>query len=219
LRRHTATVEMLATSRERNRLARDLHDTLAHSLSALTVQLEALRVLLSHDLVAAQGAVDGILELARRGLEDTRKAIGTLRADPVETIGLQAALRDALQGFQSRTGLQARFSAAGQARDLTTEEARTLFRIAEEALTDLEGRTSAPEGRASAQQVTVSLAFGSNCVELLVRDDGDRPSPDTAGEGRHELAAMHERAALIGATLQVESYRGGGTEVRCTLNR
>ena len=66
LRRHAATVEQLAVSRERNRLARDLHDTLAHSLAAIAVQLEALRTLLAHDPGAAEGTVDGLLHLARQ---------------------------------------------------------------------------------------------------------------------------------------------------------
>ena len=132
LRRYTATIEQLAISRERNRLARDLHDTLAHSLSALTVQLEALRSLLIHDPATAQDTVDEILILARGGLEDSREAIQALRTDPVETLGLAGTLRNMLQAFQARTGVRADLTVAGDEPDFTAEVAQALFRIADE---------------------------------------------------------------------------------------
>jgi len=83
LQRHAATVEQLAISRERNRLARSLHDTLAHSLAALTVHLEALRTLQAHDPAAAQEAIDEAISVARQGLEESRQAIQALRVDPL----------------------------------------------------------------------------------------------------------------------------------------
>jgi len=130
LRRHAATVEQLAVSRERNRMARDLHDTLAHTLSALTVQLEALRTLFKHDPAAAGQSLDEITEVARHGLEESRQAIQALRTGPVEELGLTGALRDMLRLLQERTGIQAGLRVAGQARDLTAEEVDALFRIA-----------------------------------------------------------------------------------------
>jgi signal transduction histidine kinase len=212
LRRYAATIEQLAVSRERNRLARDLHDTLAHSLSALTVQLEALRVLLANDPAAAPGAVDDLLALARRGLDGSRQAIQALRTDPVETLGLSGALRDMLQRFQARTGLQADLSAAGQESDLTTQEAQTLYRIAEEALTNV-------ERHASAQHVTLRLACGADRVDLVIQDDGLGFDPAAVDLDRYGLTGMNERAAMIDATLEVNSRPGGGTEVWCSLQR
>jgi signal transduction histidine kinase len=216
LRRHAATVEQLAVSRERNRLARDLHDTLAHTLSALTVQLEALRTLLANDPAATQGAareaVDDLVGQARRGLDESRKAIQALRTDRVDTVGLVGALRDMLQSFQARTGVQARLSVAGQSPDLTTTEAQTLFRIAEEALTNV-------ERHAAAQQVEVRLACGSDRLDLVIRDDGVGFDPAVIDASRYGLTGMQERAGIIGATLEVDSHPGGGTELWCTLKR
>jgi signal transduction histidine kinase len=217
LRRHAATVEQLAISRERNRLARDLHDTLAHTLSALTVQLEALRTLLANDPAAtldaaAREAVEDLAEQARRGLKESRKAIQALRTDRVETMGLVGALRDMLQSFQARTGVQARLSVAGQSPDLTTTEAQTLFRIAEEALTNV-------ERHAAAQQVEVRLAYGSDRIDLVIRDDGVGFEPTVIDADRYGLTGMQERAGMIEATLEVDSHPGGGTEVWCTLKR
>ncbi|MFC2037299.1 histidine kinase [Chloroflexota bacterium] len=212
LRRHTATVEQLAVSRERNRLARDLHDTLAHSLSALTVQLEALRTLLANDPETAQTAVDEISDLARNGLEESRRAIQALRTGPVEELGLSGALRDRLQAQQARTGVQIDFTVAGQARDLTVEEVDILFRIAEEALVNV-------ERHADAQHVRVRLEYAADRTILTIQDDGRGFDPGPVDPDRFGLAGMSERAAMIGATLEVNSRPGGGTEVWCSLKR
>jgi signal transduction histidine kinase len=212
LRRHAVTVEQLAISRERNRLARELHDTLAHSLSALTVQLQALRSLLANDPRASEEAVDEIATLARRGLEESRQAIQALRTDPVETLGLAGALRDELQSFQARTGLQSDLIMAGQDPDLTVEEAQALFRIAEEALSNV-------ERHAAAQHVNVRLACGSDRIDLVVLDDGLGFDPAGVNSDRYGLTGMRERAALIGATLDVRSRARVGTEIWCTLGR
>jgi signal transduction histidine kinase len=212
LRRYAATAEQLAVSRERNRLARELHDTLAHSLSALTVQLEALRTLMANDPAAAQEAADGLSALARRGLADSRQAIQALRSGPVEILGLESALRDMLQTFQARTGVQAGLSIAGQESDITAEEAEVLYRIAEEALANV-------ERHASAGQVTVRLACGSDRIDLVIHDDGVGFQPDTVDGDRYGLTGMAERAAIVGATLEVNSRPGGGTEIWCTLGR
>jgi signal transduction histidine kinase len=212
LRRHAATVEQLAISRERNRLARELHDTLAHSLAALSVQLEALRALLTHDPAAAQDALNDVTALARNGLEESRQAIQALRTDPLKTLGLVGALRSTLQAFQARTGVQADLSVAGRELDLTDEEAQALFRIADEALTNV-------ERHAAAQRVTMRLAFGNDRIDLVIQDDGVGFDPDTVDPDRYGLTGMQERAAMIGATLKVYSRPGGGARVWCSLER
>jgi len=212
LGRHAATVEQLAVSRERNRLARDLHDTLAHSLAAIAVQLEALRTLLAHDAGAAEGTVNDLLQLARSGLDDSRKAIQALRTDRLETLGLVGAVRDMLQPFQTRTGIQVDLSVAGREPDLTGEEAQALFRIVEEALTNV-------ELHANARQVAARLAFGSDRIDLEIQDDGVGFDPATIDPDRYGLTGMQERAAMIGATLEVSSKPAQGTRVWCTLPR
>jgi signal transduction histidine kinase len=198
LRRHAAAMEQLAVSRERNRMARDLHDTLAHSLSALTVQLEALRTLLTNDPTAAQQAVDEIAELARHGLEESRNAIQALRSGPVETLGL--------------SGVQTNLSTAGEESLVTPEEAQALYRIAEEALSNV-------ERHAEAQWVDVRLDFGADRIDLLVRDDGTGFDPEMVGLERYGLTGMRERAAMIGAEIDIKGSPKSGTEVWCYLKR
>ena len=212
LRRNAAMMEQLAVSRERNRMARDLHDTLAHSLSALTVQLEALRTLLANDPGAAQAAVDEIAELAKRGLEESRQAIQALRTGPVETLGLIGALREAIQALQERTGVQASLGTAGEESLLTPEEARALYRIAEEAFSNI-------ERHANAQQVDVRLDCGADRIDLVIRDDGAGFDPASVELERYGLTGMRERANMISASVEVNSHPGGGTEVWCVLER
>ena len=212
LRRHAAAMEQLAVSRERNRMARDLHDTLAHSLSALTVQLEALRTLMINDPTAARAAVDDIAELARRGLEESRKAIQALRTGPVETLGLTGALREEIQALQTRTGVQASLSTAGEESLLTPEEAHALYRIAEEALSNV-------ERHADARQVDVRLDCGADRIDLVIRDDGTGFDLAAVDLERYGLTGIRERAAMIGASVEVNSRPGGGTEVWCVLKR
>jgi len=212
LRRHAAAMEQLAVSRERNRMARDLHDTLAHSLSALTVQLEALRTLMTNDPTAARPAVDEIADLARRGLEESRKAIQALRSDPVEALGLTGALREMIQALQTRAGIQASLTTAGEESLLTPDEAQALLRIVEEALSNV-------ERHAGARQVEVRLDCGADRIDLVIRDDGTGFDPATVDLERYGLTGMHERAAMIGAAIEVTSQPGSGTEVWCLLKR
>lgn len=212
LQRHATTVEQLAVSRERNRLARDLHDTLAHSLAALTVQLEALRTLQIHDPSAAQGAAADALDLARHGLDESRGAIQALRSDAVETIGLVGALRSELESLETRTGVSIQFNASGREDDLTDEEAQAFFRIAREALLNI-------ERHASAQHVRFRMAFGTDRIDLSIRDDGMGFDPMSVSADHYGLMGMRERAEIIGAVLSIDSRPKGGTEVWCTLIR
>jgi signal transduction histidine kinase len=212
LQRHAATVEQLTVSRERNRMARDLHDTLAHSLAGLSVQLEALRTLVRRDPQAALQAIDEAAALAKTGLEESRQAIAALRSDPVATMGLIGALRGELRALEARTGVAADLSAAGEESDLTQDEAEGLFRIAQEALSNV-------EKHAAARQVTVSVRFAADHTEMAIRDDGVGFDRQAIGEDRYGLTGMQERAAMLGASLQVRSDLDSGTEVHLSLPR
>jgi signal transduction histidine kinase len=176
------------------------------------VQLEALRTLMTNDPAAAQQAVDGIAELARHGLEESRDAIQALRSDPVETLGLTGALGETMQALQARTGVQANLSTAGDESHVTPEEAQALYRIAEEALSNV-------ERHANAQRVDVRLDFGADRIELMVRDDGTGFDPEMVELERYGLTGMRERADMIGAEIDIKSNPESGSEVWCILKR
>lgn len=211
--RHVAAIERLATSRERNRLARELHDTLAHSLSALTVQLGAVRTLLrSGDTAQAEAELARAQKVARQGLDEARRAIMDLRAAPLEALGLSGALNQAVNDFEERSGVPAALTVEGRETALRQDEEQALYRIAVEALENV-------ARHALATQVDVRLTFAPQAVTLTVEDDGigmDDPAGKKEGLG---LLGMAERAALVGGQCRVERMGERGTRVQVKLPR
>ncbi|HWS05154.1 MAG TPA: histidine kinase [Burkholderiaceae bacterium] len=222
----TARIERLAdesrhaaVTRERLRLARDLHDTLGHSLMALLTQLRLLRKLKDRMSEDEFGAELGRAEdVAASGLAEARAAITQIRHGTVRENGLAAALRDLLGRFGERTGVQATLQARGWAADLADERAETLYRIVEEALRNV-------ERHAQARSVVVEIDGDPACAEaagqptapratLSVRDDGVGFDTAVPCPGHYGMLGMREQADLIGADLQVCSQPGQGTSVR-----
>ncbi len=207
LRRHAATVEQLATSRERNRLARELHDTLAHTLSAMAVQLEGAKSLWDRDPERARAMVDRSLQGARSGLEEARRAIAALRASALEELGLAAAL-EKLTGDLTATSSVAVHGEIAHPGDIDPGLEQATYRIAEEALTNVVRHSGATAASLVLQRQGPRLL-------LTVHDDGVGFDPTAAGgDGHLGVAGMTERAGLVGGTLGVESMPGCGTTVR-----
>ena len=199
-----------AVTRERLRLARDLHDTLAHSLMALLQQIRLVRKLRGRMSPDELGAELGRAEdVAATGLSEARAAITQMRHGTVREIGLAAALRDLLARFGESTGVQASLTAEGTAADLADERAETLYRIVEEALRNVERHA-----RAGSVAVTIGAAGAGDRAVLSVRDDGVGFDPAAPRPGHYGMLGMREQAALIGAALTVDSRPGGGTEIR-----
>jgi signal transduction histidine kinase len=208
LARYAATLEELAVSRERGRLAHELHDTLAHGLSSVAVQLEAMRALWRSQPEAARGMLSEALQTTRNALGEARRAIGALRASPLQDLGLADAVRALARSEAARGGLVLDLEVDSfEEQDGDVEHA--VYRIAAEALANV-------LRHAQARGVNVKLQRG----RLLVADDGrgfDAAAP--LDEGRFGLYGMRERARMIGAALDIESVPGKGTTVRLTLPR
>jgi signal transduction histidine kinase len=205
LRGYAATAEHLATSRERVRLARAMHDTLAHSLSALTVQLEALDTLHETDPSAARTQLGKIRKHARVGLDEARRAIFDLRSAPIEEFGLPGALERLVEQFGRRNGIRTDWSPSGDPFPLLPAQANALYRIVEEALDNV-------ERHAEADEVTVELRYGRG-VQLFILDNGQGFDPNTVDTDRYGLVGLYERAALIDGIVSVDSEPGHGTTV------
>lgn len=211
LARYAATLEQLATSRERNRLARELHDTLAHTLSAVAVQLEATSALWEKDPAAARTMLEQSLGATREGLSEARRAIHALRAAPLEDLGLALAIGNLAQSAAARTGLTLDLQVPEQINSLRPEVEQTVYRIANEALANV-------THHANARHLTVWLDRADRRLTLTVSDDGrgfDTTSPPP--DGRYGLKGMRERAEMIGGALEIESQPGEGTTVRLTV--
>jgi len=203
LRGYAATVEHLATSRERVRLARDMHDTLAHSLSAVVVQLEAVDTLQETDPVAARAQLDKVGQQARVGLDEVRRAILNLRSAPVEELGLAGAIEQLVERFGQRNGILTDWAVEGEPVPLLPVQANALYRTAEEALANV-------ERHAEANRLMVRLSYTGG-VTLCVQDDGQGFDPATVDPARYGLVGIRERAALIDAQVTVDSAPNEGT--------
>lgn len=208
LAQHASTLEQLAVSRERNRLARELHDTLAHTLSAVSVQLEAVDSAWETNPVKARDLLGKSLAQTRSGLTETRRALQALRAAPLDDLGLALAIRNLAESTAQRGGLQLTLD-LDEFDPLPPETEQQLYRIAQEALANV-------LKHASAQRLTVKLCHTDEGYRFSVQDDGKGFTSDAPLNGHFGLQGMHERADLFGALLLVESTPGQGTEVLLT---
>jgi signal transduction histidine kinase len=211
LAQQAAIIEQLATGRERTRLARELHDTLAHTLSATAVQLQAIGTLLKVSPETAVVELASAQQQIRHSLEEARRAITALRASPLEELGLAEALRQRLQTIGDRAGLSTHCQIAPPLPPLPPLIEQTIYRIADEALLNA-------EKYAQANQLHLSLDHGPDWLILTVQDDGIGFEVErVSGNGRFGIIGMKERAVLIGATLSVSSRPPQGTTVQLSL--
>ncbi|WP_205718362.1 sensor histidine kinase [Actinomadura sp. WMMA1423] len=178
---------------ERSHIAREIHDILAHSLSAQIVHLEGARLLLARDgdRVQALDRVERARNLARSGLEETRRALATLRG---ETPQPKEVIQELAEEFYASTGRPCDVHVTGEPRELSPQAGLAVVRTAQEALTNV--RKHAPGARAQ-----VALRYLTGKVELEVTDTGGTETVEELGGGGYGLVGMRERAELIDGTL------------------
>jgi signal transduction histidine kinase len=193
--RSAARIAELSVAAERNRMARDIHDSLGHHLTAISVQLEKATAFTERDPAVAGRALADAHAAARRALEEVRTSVGTLRAP----VSLRAAL----------ASLDVPVAVSGTERDLDQATVTALYRAAQEAVTNA-------RRHGAAGHVAVTVTFGAADTRLEVTDDGAgfHPAGEHAGFG---LLGMHERAALVGGAVDVSSEPGAGTRVAVTV--
>ena len=201
-----------AVARERLRIARDLHDTLAHSMMAMLTEIRVLRRLLATNPEAMTEELARAEETAHQGLEEARAAIIQMRFNPVRDAGLAAALGEFIKRFVERTGIPVDYTSDAPARAFADERAETLFRIAEEAMRNV-------ERHAGATRVTMSLRTpsGGHGLTLTIADDGIGFDVQAARPGHYGLAGLREQAQLIGAALTIDSAPQQGTTISVAL--
>ncbi len=213
LQRYAVALEELTISRERNRLARELHDTLAHSLSAVTVQLEAVRSLWDINPVAAQDMLDKADGTARRGLTEARRALQDLRASPLQDLGLSLALRELAKTAAERAGASlALYLPEKSLDDIPPAVEQGVYRIAQETLDNIVRHSEA-------QSIVFRLQQTREGLSLTISDDGrgiDSEVLRASRAGSQDglgLRGMKERAALIGGSLEITEQEEQGTLV------
>ncbi len=204
-----------AAAEERNRMAREVHDTVAKGLVSVLLQLRSAEGALSAGrLSELHTAIDEAAAAARFALDETRRSVLGLAPSPMAGSSLEEALEREL-AWANRTGsADVRLVVAGEPTPLRAEVAHSLFRIAQEALTNA-------LHHADARSVRIGIVHGETSVTLLVQDDGGGfdPAEVESSGALHGmgLRGMAERARLLGGTLEVESTPGWGTRVRAEL--
>lgn len=213
LRRHAVTLEELAVSRERNRLGHELHDTLAHGLSAVAVQLEAAEALWTSQPQTARGMLNEALATTRTALTEARRAIVALRASPLEDKGLLPALQELAQTTAARGGLELRLEVPEALNGLDSETEHLVYRIVTEAMTNV-------LRHARAQRLALTITDSPTSLQLRLSDDGCGFDAARAGsDGRFGLRGMHERARIMGGELEVDTHPGSGTTVGLSVQK
>jgi PAS domain S-box-containing protein len=200
---------VFAQEDERRRIARDMHDQFGEQLTALSLQIGRLKAVCAGGAAGAsemRGELDALDAIARRLDDDVDELIWQLRPTALDDFGLRAALTNYMQGWSERTHIPARLHESGLLHQrLPSEIETTLYRIAQEALNNV-------AKHASAQHVDVILERRADTILLIVEDDGRGFEPGGHGGG-FGLVSMRERAALVGASLEIESSPGQGTTV------
>lgn len=211
LQHYASTLESLTITRERNRVARELHDTLAHTLSGLVVQLETVKAYWDVDPKAARTLLESILSEARHGLDETRRALKAIRAAPLDDLGLSLAIQTMAATVAERAHLALDFRAPSRLPSLPSHVEQCVYRVAQEAVANA-------VYHANAQRLTVQLALRDSSLILRVQDDGQGFDIDNAERpGHFGLAGMRERAALAGGQLSITSQPGQGTLVELVI--
>src|SRR6267378_3410790 len=210
LTRLSAQSRQSAVMAERNRMARDIHDTLAQGFTGVIVQLEAVEEAMSRNQgVKASGHLDRAGELARESLREARRSVQALRPKALEEKQLSEALKDLIEKMTRGTAVHAKFTLQGKRRKLPPEWETNLLRIGQEVLTNV-------LRHARASEFKVLLVFDSSEIRLELRDNGCGFNPQRKHEG-FGLQGMRERAEGMGGRLTIQSAAGKGTAISIVL--
>ena len=198
-------------AQERNRLARDIHDTLAQGLAAITLQLETAELLMESEGASPETRqrVHKSLELAQENLAAARLSVTDLRAAPLEGRSLAQALADLVEEQKTGRSRKIELLIFGGNHPLPQRVEIGLYRIAQEAINNA-------LLHADAQHIKLELSITTDEVRMTIKDDGQGFDPANIGEDRFGLTGMNERAKLLDGTLNILTTPGKGTwlEVR-----
>lgn len=211
LQAYSAQAEDLAVSQERNRLAREMHDTLGHRLTVAAVQLQAIERLIPNDPSRAVQMAGTAREQVKEALIDLRRTVATLRAPLEADLALEPALRRLTDSFQQATGIQVHLTLPEGSSDLPVSHRQAFYRSAQEGLTNI-------QKHAQASEAWLQLTRTDNSMQLIIRDNGGgldgRNGHVSTGFG---LRGLRERAVHLGGDFAIEAARQGGVQFVLTL--
>lgn len=208
LRRYALRIEDQATLQERNRIAREIHDALGHTLTAQSIQLENAQLFLPAEAEKTAAFLGEAKQLGARALQEVRRSISTLRADPLRGQALGDAIATAIAEFRQTSGITPELTLE-LTQSLPGEINVAIYRVLQESLTNIYRHSQATEVRIALQQ-----RLGVVVLEVYDNGQGFDPERNTTGFG---LQGMRERAAALGGQFVLSSQPDQGCQVRLTL--
>jgi len=198
-----------AQEAERQRIARELHDETGQSLTAIGLGLRGAATAIHQDTEKANHTLRQLENLVASSLNELRHIIADLRPSHLDDLGLAATLRWYAAEVENRTGLKTRVETSGEVVPLPSEMITTLFRVAQEALSNV-------VRHAAASQAIIRLCYCEEGVRIEVQDDGQGFNPNSVDRSNRSpfgLIGMRERASLLGGAVEIDSEPGKGTKV------
>jgi signal transduction histidine kinase len=207
LREYAAQVEELATAKERNRLAREIHDSLGHYLTVINVQIEAARAVMDSDRARALACLGKAQSLTQEGLAEVRRSVAALHALPTENRPLAEALAGLAEECRA-SGIAIDLTISGTPRQIGPQAELTLYRAAQEGLTNM-------RKHAQATRAIIALDYtADNLVRVVIEDDGVGANDAKSGFG---LLGVRERAQILGGSVRTTTSRGRGFKLEVEL--
>ncbi|NJN87207.1 MAG: sensor histidine kinase [Leptolyngbyaceae cyanobacterium SL_7_1] len=205
LRQYALQVENLAMVQERNRIARDIHDSLGHSLTALNLQLEGALKLWESNPDRAHAFLSEAKRLGSTTLQEVRRSVSAMRTDPLQEQSLEEAIATLCTNVQQSTGVQPSFT-VDVVTPLSLEIRIALYRIVQEALTNA-------SKHAAATAIAIALTQTPSGLELIIQDNGRGFVPQQTQTG-FGLQGMRERTLALGGTFRLDSAPGKGCRIQ-----
>ena len=208
LRDYALRIENQATVEERNRIAREIHDSVGHYLTAQSIQLENTALFLEQDIGKAATHLDKARKLGREALANIRSSVATLRKEPTQKRSLEVTIEELVTNFQINTNIAIAWE-VNLPSSLTFEVSTALYRIVQEALTNITKHSQATK-------VDLHLEKVAEKILLSIKDNGCGfdPNDNTTGFG---LQGMQERTKALNGKLELLSKNGQGCEIRAEI--
>lgn len=207
LRAYAVQAEELAMTKERNRIAREIHDGMGHFLTAINVQIRAAQALMPTAPDKAAEALNNAMDLSAQALSEVRNSVATLRSSPLDEHSLHTSIAALVNELQA-SGVDVAFNLQGEERQLPPRVALTVYRAVQEGLTNI-------RKHAHANHATVTLAYYDKHIRLNIADDGSGADALTGGFG---LIGLQERVKLLNGRLTLNSAPEQGMEITMELD-
>jgi signal transduction histidine kinase len=219
LQEQAAHAEALAVAEERNRLAREMHDTLGHRLTVAAVQLEGAQKLVKRDSEKAMQMIGTVREQVLEGLTELRRTVAALRTPLADDLPLRTALTRLTSNFMEATGIQTELYLPVTLPDLPPDHRHALYRAAQEALTNIQRHAKATHARVEVARLgdeTIADGMVDTAILISIADDGIGLNGSASSHG-YGLRGLQERATQLGGEFFIQPRTGGGTRIVMSL--